>query len=169
MDEELHIIIRTALDADMQAIADAHRASILEIGPLYYPEDVVQDWGRPRDAARYRESRDVHGEVFFVAETVPPHPGYVHGFAGYRFENEKHALQALYVRGTSARRGIARGLLHAVEEHAKKAGATELHTEASLSGEVFYIASGFRELSRHSRVFSAGGVSAEAIMMMKLL
>lgn len=55
MDEELHIIIRPALDADMQAIADAHRASILEIGPLYYPEDVVQDWGRPRDAARDTE------------------------------------------------------------------------------------------------------------------
>lgn len=113
-------------------------------------------------------SRDVHGEVFFVAETVPPQPGYVHGFSGYRFENEKHALQALYVRGTSARRGIARGLLHAVEEHAKKAGATELHTEASLSGEVF-VTSGFRELSRHSRVFSAGGVSADAVMMIKPL
>jgi len=168
MSEEFSFRVRLATDADMQAIAEAHRASILEIASTYYENDeAFRYWSRERDSDSYRVSRDQHGEVFFVAEPVPSQTGYVYGFSSYRFENEQHRLQGFYVRGTAARRGIGTCLLDVVEHHACAQGAEELHLEASLSGEAFYKAAGFIELSRKPRPFVDSGQKMESIMMVK--
>jgi hypothetical protein len=43
------ILIRRAAAADLPPLAEAHRASILEIGPVFYPPEVIAYWGRERD------------------------------------------------------------------------------------------------------------------------
>lgn len=157
-------IIRRATPEDLPALAEAHRASILEIGPDFYSPEVMAVWGRERNVDGYREAMNVHGETYFIAEPED-HTGYVLGFSSHRLKEDRHCLEAFYVRGTAARRGIGSQLLAVVEDFARASGAKTLHVEASLSGEAFYLAKGFTEQSRHARPM--GDVTAEAIMMKK--
>jgi putative acetyltransferase len=168
MTKEFNVQVRRAEDHDFPAIADAHQASILELGGAYYDPQAMQFWGRKRDPDGYRDARDQHGEIFFVAEQAE-RPGYLLGFSSYRYEENRHRLQGFYVRGTASRQGVGTRLLATVEDHAKAAGADELHVEASLPGEKFYLARGFRELSRHAKPVKGTDSSMTALTMVKLL
>src|SRR5687767_2168597 len=100
--------VRPAIDADLAFMAKAHRASILEIGSEYYDAESVAIWGRERDPDKYREAQ-AQGELYFVA-VRPQDERYILGFSSYLKKEEKHRLQALYVRGTEARRGVGTAL-----------------------------------------------------------
>lgn len=163
MSKDFNFRVRAATTDDLLGIADAHQASILEIGAAFYYADDIQLWGRKWNPAEYPEAMDNHGEVFFIADTAAQ-PGHGLGFSSYRHEDGLHRLQALYVRGS------AKNLLKSVERHAKAAGARELHVEASLSGEAFYRANGFTELNRHNKpIGGTESVMMAAIMMVKPL
>lgn len=166
MTKELSYRIRLAIDADMPLIADVHQASINEIGHGFYSDDAMRFWGRKRDPEGYRKARDHEHEVYYVAEPTQQ-TGLIYGFSSYKFEGGKHRLQGMYVRGTAARNGVGRALLKIVERHALGAGATELHVEASLPGETFYIVNGFRELSRHDKPVVDTNSFMTAIVMVK--
>ena len=165
----LSIHVRRANHDDIPALAEAHVASIREIGPAFYTQDVINIWGKDRDIEKYYVDMDEMGGIYFIAETHS-RPGYVLGFAVYAFREEKHNLQALYVRGTEARKGIGRKLADAVENFARTSGAQEIHLEASLSAEDFYKAYGFTEISRCAHPLDKEGrVSMDAILMKKIL
>lgn len=160
--------VRRATYDDLPALAEAHVASIREIGPAFYPQDVMDIWGKDRDIQKYREDMERMGGVYFIAEEKS-NPGYILGFSVYAYREEKHGLQALYVRGTEARKGIGRALADAVQNFAKDKSAKELHLEASLSAEEFYKSYGFIEISRCSHVLNdKNSVSMDAILMKKI-
>ena len=158
--------IRRAAEPDLPAVAEVHRASIREIAPAFYPPRVVAHWGRERDIEEYRRGMVDHGDAIFVAEAAH-RPSRFLGFSHYRFHEGRHYLKGLFVRGTVARRGLGTRLLRVVEDFARAAGATELYVEGSLSGEAFYKARGFTELSRHKHAM--GQSEIEAIVMQKQL
>jgi ribosomal protein S18 acetylase RimI-like enzyme len=158
--------IRRATDPDLPALAEVHRASILEIAPAFYPPEVIAYWGRERDPEEYGRGMAEHGDAIFVAE-APHRSGMFLGFSHYRFHEGRHYLKGLFVRGAAARRGIGTRLLRAAEDFARAAGATELYVEGSLSGEAFYKARGFTELSRHKHAM--GRSEVDAIVMRKKL
>src|SRR5690349_14438930 len=62
--------IRRATDPDLPALAEVHRASILEIAPAFYPPEVVAYWGREREIEGYRRGMADHGDAIFVAEAA---------------------------------------------------------------------------------------------------
>lgn len=163
------IIIRPATPDDHAGIADTHSASVRALAPGFYGVDIIAHWARPREAAHYRQAAD-KGEVFFVA-TDPANCSRVLGFSSYLEKDNRHCLQALYVRGDAVRRGIGRRLLAAVEDHARGRQARHLHTEGSLSGEAFYQAGGFIETGRREKRFGDEGdmVTVLVIDMVKAL
>ncbi len=62
--------IRPAIDADADAIADAHVDSVRTLGPSAYGPEIVESWGAPRSGERYASAMR-QGETFFVALGSP--------------------------------------------------------------------------------------------------
>lgn len=169
MTDEFNFRVRRATYDDLPALAEAHVASIREIGPAFYPQEVMNIWGANRDIQKYRADMDNMGGIYFIAETDSK-PGYVLGFSVYAYREEKHNLQALYVRGTEARKGIGRALADAVQDFAQRNNAQELYLEASLSAEEFYKAYGFVEVSRQKHALDINNsILMDAILMKKTL
>jgi len=138
--------VRRAGRADVDAIAAAHLDSIRSLGPLYYGQAIVSDWGA-RVTADIYVSAMAHGEVFFMATSVPDDSLDVLGFSSHRIDDDVHGA-SVYVRGTAARRGIGSALYRAAEAAALAAGATSIHLDASLGAVAFYKANGFEEIGR---------------------
>ncbi|HUE84568.1 MAG TPA: GNAT family N-acetyltransferase [Vicinamibacterales bacterium] len=137
--------IRRAQSSDVEAIAEAHRDSILSIGPAFYPPEDVAAWAEGLNGDVYLKAMD-RGEVFFIATGEIGGATRVLGFASdYRLEGATHGT-SVYVRGGAARRGIGTALLRMAEAHAVANGATGIRIEASLAGVEFYRARGYVEI-----------------------
>lgn len=78
--------------------------------------------------------------------------------------SEPARIRAMFVRREWTRRGLGRAILEASERAAAAEGFTELVLGATLPGEPFYRAHGFRELERFT-VTLPDGVRIEAVAM----
>ena len=139
-------ILRRANRSDADGILSAHRDSIRVIGPLFYPPDIVDDWGGPLTGDLYVRAMD-SGEVFFIAAGAIDGEPAVLGFATHRVRGEQHRT-AVYMRGAAARRGIGSALFRLAEADALASGADSIHVDASLAAVDFYKANGFQETGR---------------------
>ena len=74
---------RRADSSDVEAIAAAHRDSILSIGPAFYPPNVVADWQAGISRDLYLDAME-RGEVFFIATGSLQDRPIVLGFATSR-------------------------------------------------------------------------------------
>lgn len=159
---------RRAQPADVDAIALAHLDSIRSIGPRFYPPSVVDDWQEGVTGALYLKAMD-GGEVFFIATGEIDGQELVLGFASdYRLEGSRHGT-SVYVRGLAARHGIGSMLLALAESHAREAGATSIHIDASLAGLEFYRANGFAETGRGEIRLTTGTLIACVFMRKDLV
>jgi GNAT superfamily N-acetyltransferase len=158
--------IRQATPADAAAIAEAHIDSIRSIGPVFYPLNVVSDWGEGLSPALYARAME-DGEAFFIATGSIDGAPTVLGFATHRVDGTRHGT-SVYVRGSAARRGIGTALLRSAEAHAIASGAATVHIEASLAGEKFYRENGYEEVSRGETTLMSGRPIA-CIFMQKTL
>jgi putative acetyltransferase len=146
--------IRPAGVADVEEIAAAHLDSIRSIGPLYYPADIVNEWGARVNGALYVNAM-ARGEVFFIAVRELDEEREVVGFSSHRVDEDEHRT-AVYVRGHAARLGIGSALFRTAEASAIASGAASLHVDASLAAVRFYKANGFEELGRGEHRLSSG-------------
>jgi GNAT superfamily N-acetyltransferase len=159
---------RRAQPADVDAIALAHLDSIRSIGPRFYPPSVVDDWQEGVSGALYLKAME-GGEVFFIATGEIDGQELVLGFASdYRLEGSRHGT-SVYVRGLAARQGIGAMLLALAESHAREAGATSIHIDASLAGLEFYRANGFAETGRGEICLTTGKLIACVFMRKDLV
>jgi putative acetyltransferase len=138
--------IRRAGPADADEIAAAHLDSIRSLGALYYPAEIVSDWGARVKGDLYVNAM-ARGEVFFTAIGELGGNPEVLGFSSHRIDGDEHGT-AVYVRGKAARLGIGSALLRSAEAAAIIAGATSIHVDASLAAVEFYKANGFEEIGR---------------------
>jgi ribosomal protein S18 acetylase RimI-like enzyme len=146
--------VRQAGPADVDAIAAAHLDSIRSIGALYYPPDVVRDWGARVKGDLYLNAM-ARGEVFFVAIGEAAANTEVLGFSSHRTNGDEHRT-AVYVTGKAARHGVGSALFRAAEVSAVAAGATSIHVDASLAAVDFYTANGFEEVGRGQHRLASG-------------
>ena len=145
---------RRATPLDVDDIAAAHLEAIRSIGPLFYPQDIVYDWGAGLTRDLYVKAME-RGEVFFIAiGEIDGNPA-VLGFASHRVDGAQHGT-AVYVRGTAARRGIGSALYRLAEADALANGATSIQVDASLAAVEFYKANGFEELGRGEHRLRSG-------------
>ena len=157
--------IRRAEPSDVDEIALAHRDSIQSIGPAFYSEEVVQYWQEGITGDLYLKAMEA-GEVFFIALGDVGGSRGALGFASdYRVEGRTHGT-SVYVRGSSARRGVGSALIARAEAHAVSNGATSIEIEASLAGVAFYEANGFVEMGRGETRLTTGR-SMECVFMRK--
>lgn len=159
--DEMKFQIRRATVDDVDEIAAAHLDSIRTIGSQYYPSEIVNDWCAEITGNLYLKAME-QGEVFFIAVAADNE---VFGFSSHRIDDEIHGV-SVYVRGKAARQGIGSALLRAAEESANAVKATNIHIDASLSAFKFYIANGFKELSRGDHQLSSGR-SMRCVFMQK--
>ena len=158
--------IRRATPADAEAIALAHLDSIRSLGPVFYPEDVVEAWSTGVGPALYVNAMN-HGEAFFIATGQLDHETVVLGFSTHRVDDAQDGA-SVYVRARAARRGIGTLLLQQAEKHARAHGASSLRIQASLPGVEFYKANGFEILGRGQAELMSGH-SMPCVFMRKLL
>ncbi|MGA9882501.1 MAG: GNAT family N-acetyltransferase [Candidatus Acidiferrales bacterium] len=160
-------LVRLAVAADSDSIAEAHVNSIRSLGAKCYQQKIINEWGKPRSGAPYRQAMRT-GEVYFVAvETQPGEAERIAGFSSYLFEGGKHRT-AVYVRGDCSRCGIGTALFSKVETYARQRGAREIDVDASLAAVEFYMANGFQELGTGEHELKSGTRMACVFMRKQL-
>jgi len=112
--------IRRATPSDADAIARTHLDSIETIGPQFYPAEIVSEWSSGLTPDRYRGAMD-RGEVFFIALDEQ---GTMLGFSTHRVDGNRHGT-AVYVRGSTVRRGVGSALYRLAEEFYRAHGFEE--------------------------------------------
>jgi putative acetyltransferase len=132
--------IRRADASDADALAAAHLDSIRSIGPAYYDEATVREWGAHVGPGLYLRAMQ-SGVVFFIAVDGGD-PERVLGFSSHYVDGTEHGI-AVYVRGSAARCGIGSALLRRAEAEAVANSATRLDIDASLAAVDFYRMHGF--------------------------
>lgn len=152
--------IRRATADDVDEIAAAHLDSIRTIGSRYYPPEIVSDWAAEIKGDLYAKAMQ-QGEVFFIAIA----DNEVLGFSSHRIDDGIHGV-SVYVRGKAARHGLGTALLRAAEKSAIASNASDIQIDASLAALEFYIANGFKEISRGDHQLSPGS-SMSCVYMQK--
>ena len=146
---------RRATTSDVDAIADAHRDSILQLGSDYYELAVVNEWAAVVSRGMYLDAMD-RGEVFFIASGAVAGHDIVLGFSSdYVISGTVHGTSA-YVRSMAARRRVGSRLLTLSESFGRSRGATAIQIEASLGAVEFYKRHGFTETGRGDVALPSG-------------
>jgi putative acetyltransferase len=143
--------IRPATVDDIHEIAEAHLDSIHTIGSQYYPPEIVNDWSAEIKGEMYSNAME-QGEVFFIAVADNSE---VLGFSSHRIDDGINGV-SVYVRDKAARHGVGTALLRAAEKSAIASNASDIQIDASLAALEFYIANGFKEISRGDHQLSSG-------------
>jgi GNAT superfamily N-acetyltransferase len=170
-------VLRVATKADVDAITEVMRASVLELFPQFYDE-------------RQTASAAVH--VAHVDPTLVADGTYlVHDVDGAIVacggwsrrgrlytgsgndegddrlldpRTEAAHIRAMFVRPDWTRRGLGRAILHAGQDAARSEGFQRLDLGATLPGVALYRAFGFREVERFV-ITMPDGVTLDAVAM----
>lgn len=159
--------LRRATEADVDAMADAHRESILQLGSEYYATAIVNEWAGVVNPGLYLDAM-ARGEVFFIAMGTVTGHAMVLGFSSdYVISGTTHGTSA-YIRPVAARRRIGSRLLALAESFGRARGATAVEIEASLGAVEFYRRHGFVETG-HGDVALPSGFRMPCVFMRKEL
>ena len=171
------LLLRVAVAADLDAITDVMRASVLELFPRFYDE-------------RQTASASVyvaHADATLVADGtyfVHDHEGAIVSCGGWSRRGRLYVgagdqegddrlldpatdaahIRAMFVRPDWTRRGLGRAILAAGHDAARAAGFTRLDLGATLPGVPLYRAFGFREVEPFV-VTMPDGVTLDAVIM----
>jgi GNAT superfamily N-acetyltransferase len=171
-------VLRAATRADLPAIGELMRRSVLEVFPLFHDERETAA------AARHLTEPDVvlvDDGTYYVHEAA----GEIVACGGWSRRDKLYTgsgaapaddrlldpateparVRAMFVRGDWTRRGLGRAILDRCVAAARAAGYRSLVLMATLPGEPLYRAFGFREVNRTDVVLAdgtvIGGVSME--------
>jgi GNAT superfamily N-acetyltransferase len=154
------VTLRRATQVDCAAIRDLHEASIRAYGISAYTAAEVESWVGVLEAHRYGEAM-AQGEIFLLAVDDA---GGLAGFCSYKADE----VIGLYIVPNRGRQGIGTRLLAAAEEAIAADGHSRIRIGASLSGQAFYEAKGYRVVAE--RVWkSRGGLDMAALDMEKTI
>lgn len=140
--------VRRALPADAEAVRRVHRASIREVCAADYSPEQIEAWASPARIEQYQFAIARHELHVAVSQAT------VMGFS--ELDEERGEVKAVYVDPAWLRRGVGRALLAELERVARERRLGELHLEASLTAEPFYLAAGYRAVRRSTHILSSG-------------
>ena len=152
--------IRAATQADLHAVAEVHRASILALCAACYSEPQLSQWTRalrPEGYANLLVARE-----FLVAED----DGKVLGFG--IVDLGESFINATYVSPVAVGHGIGRRLVEAMEQIAIDNGLNQLHLSSTLNAVPFYERLGYVQTGAGSNRLPTG-VELVCVKMTKAL
>jgi predicted N-acetyltransferase YhbS len=155
--------IRAARPEDAPAIRRVHEASIRTLGLAAYTPAEVESWVGVLTDRKYVEAMVLGGEAFVVAEDADPPGDGVIAFCSWS-EDE---VKGLYVAPGWARRGVGSALLRLAEAAIKAAGHDPIRIGATLVGQPFYEAHGYRVV-RPKKWKTRGGLLIDTVDMEKV-
>jgi len=154
----LHVVVRAARPEDAMAIHRVQERSIRELGPTAYTPAEVESWAKGLRAEAYVKAMVSGSETMLVAEAN----GRILGFGSLK----PLEISAIYVDPDVARRGVGGAVLRRLEDLAQAQGRRSVRLTASLPGEPFYRAHGYREIGRRKHP-TRGGIPIDAVVMEK--
>jgi GNAT superfamily N-acetyltransferase len=128
-------VIREATRAHAAALASLHRASIRQLCAGAYSEAEVAAW---TDGLEPHVYDALIASAYVVVAEVN---GALAGFGVC--DSDASVVNAVYVAPGSARRGVGRRLMRALESHLVQAGVSEARLNATLNAVPFYVALGY--------------------------
>jgi ketosteroid isomerase-like protein/GNAT superfamily N-acetyltransferase len=168
---------RLAVEADADEISELMRASVLELFPRFYDE---RQTASAAVHIAHLDMQLIEDRTYFVHEAggeIVASGGWSRRSKLYTGsgaaddderlldpETEPARVRAMFVRHDWTRRGLGRAILESCERAAREEGFKNLVLGATLPGEPFYRAFGFRELERFTLTMP-DGVSLEAVAM----
>lgn len=144
---------------DGPGLLRVHRRSILALGRACYSEAEVESWAAGLVTEGYGRAMTEGGERFTVALGEG---GVIVGFCSVKADE----VAALYVDPDCARLGLGRDLLRRAERDIAAAGHGRVRVGASLTGQAFYEAQGYRAVRRRDWQ-TRGGLEIEVLDMEK--
>lgn len=153
--------IRRGTPRDGPGVLKVHRRSILALGRADYSAAEVESWAAGLAADHYDRAMTEPGGSFMVAVDQG---GTIVGFCSTK-ENE---VTGLYIDPDWARRGLGSDLLGRAERAIAAAGHGKIRVGASLTGEPFYEAQGYRAVRRKAWE-TRGGLVIETLEMAKAI
>ncbi|MEJ2859277.1 MULTISPECIES: GNAT family N-acetyltransferase [unclassified Saccharothrix] len=169
--------LREATRADVPAIGELMRHSVLDVFPHFHDERAtasaarhltVPDTALIDDGTYY--VHEVDGEVVACGGWSKRDKLYTGSGPGASDDRlldpatEPARVRAMFVRGDWTRRGLGRAILDRCAEAARAEGFTSLVLMATLPGEPLYRSFGFREV-RRTRVPLPDGVVLDGVEM----
>jgi putative acetyltransferase len=153
-------VIREATRADAGALASLHRASIGHLCAGTYSEAEVAAW---------TDGLEPHVYDALIASAyvvVAEENGALAGFGVC--DSDASVVNAVYVAPGSARRGVGRRLMRALESHLVQAGVSEARLNATLNAVPFYAALGYVSMGAATNRLPSG-VELACVAMTKRL
>ena len=151
--EKPAVQVRSASQADAEAIIRAHFAAVHEIASGFYPSEVLDGWSGNPDETRYQQIREAIAkghELFLVAEGTS-------GVVGFgSIVPALQELRAVYVHPQVGRRGVGTNILQHLERLAVLQHCALLQMDASVNAEAFYRRHGYEVVGRGIHRLASG-------------
>lgn len=156
----LPFTIRTAGDADLEAIWRVHRTAIEQTCATRYGPDVISAWVERLKPESYRGV--VQRGIVVIAEDHDETIGFG------QLDLAAGEIQAVYVFPGAQGRGVGAALLAHLEHVALTHGLCDITLQATLNAETFYAAHGWQTTGRDVRKITEQ-VSLACVAMEKSL
>ena len=150
-------IIRKARKRDAPQILQCHREAIKAKASSFYDPKIIEAWGGAISGGQVEKVEQEISEPRWIY-VVADHPE--EGIIGIGIAvPDKNELRAVYVKPNPHGK-VGTQILAALLEQARAMGCSHLDADSSINAEKFYVANGFRILSRGMHRMSAGGEMA---------
>ena len=171
--------IRKAVASDIPRIEEVMRESTSALGARYYDERQTTS---ATEQITIPDRQLIDDETYFVVEeddVIVACGGWSKRAKLYTGSGSTDArplepateaarVRAMFVLSSHARRGIGRMILEACEDEARRAGFRRMELMATLPGEPFYVACGYRVRQRTDILLNDGVILGGAMMEKEL-
>ena len=144
-----HVHVRELHPDEDATFRKIHHASVHGLAADHYPQEILDKWSAPIHEGEQVQPR-CEGQIRLVAELDGEPVG-----IGALFP-DKSQLDAVYVLPSAARKGVGTALVREIERIAIERGVKQLHLDASLNAEPFYLAMGYEVVERGEHILNSG-------------
>lgn len=143
------LLVRTLQQVDWDQVMETYADAVQTLAPPLYRPEQIQAWAAyPTTHAAVHEAL---GRGYGLVGTTADRPSAVEAFA---LLDPMDRLALLYCRGRSSRKGLATRLVQSLEAHARRAGQSQLRTEASQLSRPLFERLGWRVEEEETILFA---------------
>src|SRR5262245_36473654 len=157
------LIVRELRPDEVTTFLEIHRSAVHGLAAGHYPQAILDTWAPPiREQAIERVRANREGEVRLIAVL----DGQAVGIGALMPDQSE--LRACYVVPFAARKGVGAAVIKEIERVALERGVNQLHLDASVNAEPFYLAMGYEAIERGEHILNSGQPMACVRMVKRL-